>query len=83
MVDISLSGSGEGPGWATAPGYSTAAKFPRSITRILSSSESARGGAVFDLQATSTRRIPAILRRLAAERSLGYLRRHFESLPVL
>jgi len=24
MVDISLSGSGEGPGWATAPGYSTA-----------------------------------------------------------
>ena len=25
MVKISLSGSGEGPGWATAPGYSTAA----------------------------------------------------------
>jgi len=25
MVEISLSGSGEGPGWATAPGYSTAA----------------------------------------------------------
>jgi hypothetical protein len=25
MVAISLSGSGEGPGWATAPGYSTAA----------------------------------------------------------
>jgi predicted deacylase len=24
MVEISLSGSGEGPGWATAPGYSTA-----------------------------------------------------------
>ncbi len=24
MVDISLSGSGEGPGWVTAPGYSTA-----------------------------------------------------------
>ena len=23
MVEISLSGSGEGPGWATAPGYST------------------------------------------------------------
>jgi hypothetical protein len=27
MVEISLSGSGEGPGWATAPGYSTAAFF--------------------------------------------------------
>jgi hypothetical protein len=25
MVEISLSGSGEGPGWVTAPGYSTAA----------------------------------------------------------
>ena len=25
MVEISLSGSGEGPGWATAPGYSIAA----------------------------------------------------------
>ena len=25
MVEISQSGSGEGPGWATAPGYSTAA----------------------------------------------------------
>lgn len=25
MVEISLSGSGEGPGWATAPGYSTRA----------------------------------------------------------
>ena len=24
MVKISLSGSGEGPGWVTAPGYSTA-----------------------------------------------------------
>ncbi len=23
MVKISLSGSGEGPGWVTAPGYST------------------------------------------------------------
>jgi len=23
MVEISLSGSGEGPGWVTAPGYST------------------------------------------------------------
>jgi len=27
MVAISLSGSGEGPGWVTAPGYSTAAFF--------------------------------------------------------
>jgi len=26
MVEISLSGSGEGPGWVTAPGYSTAGK---------------------------------------------------------
>jgi hypothetical protein len=25
MVEISLSGSGEGSGWVTAPGYSTAA----------------------------------------------------------
>ena len=25
MVEISLSGSGEGPGWVTAPGYSTTA----------------------------------------------------------
>ncbi len=24
MVEISLYGSGEGPGWVTAPGYSTA-----------------------------------------------------------
>jgi hypothetical protein len=33
MVEISLSGSGEGPGWATAPGYSTAAFLaPRPIT---------------------------------------------------
>ncbi len=24
MVAISMSGSGEGPGWVTAPGYSTA-----------------------------------------------------------
>ena len=28
MVEISLSGSGEGPGWVTAPGYSTAAFGP-------------------------------------------------------
>ena len=34
MVEISLSGSGEGPGWATAPGYSTesfSADLPISI----------------------------------------------------
>jgi len=29
MVEISLSGSGEGPGWVTAPGYSTGAFFHR------------------------------------------------------
>jgi hypothetical protein len=34
MVEISLSGSGEGPGWVTAPGYSTAA-FPASRLRSL------------------------------------------------
>jgi len=33
MVEISSSGSGEGPGWVTAPGYSTAAKFPGPMTR--------------------------------------------------
>ena len=27
MVELSSSGSGEGPGWVTAPGYSTAAFF--------------------------------------------------------
>ena len=26
MVEISLSGYGEGPGWVTAPGYSTACR---------------------------------------------------------
>ena len=29
MVEISLSGSGEGPGWATVPGYSTTAARER------------------------------------------------------
>ena len=29
MVKISLSGSGEGPGWVTAPGYSTAGSHVR------------------------------------------------------
>ena len=33
MVEISLSGSGEGPGWVTAPGYSTAAFSARPISR--------------------------------------------------
>ena len=28
MVEISLSGSGEGPGWGTAPGYSTTPNLP-------------------------------------------------------
>jgi hypothetical protein len=35
MVEISLSGSGEGPGWATAPGYSTAAFSAPPILGIL------------------------------------------------
>jgi len=30
MVEISLSGSGEGPGWVTAPGYSTSSPGERS-----------------------------------------------------
>jgi hypothetical protein len=29
MVEISLYGSGEGPGWVTAPGYSTAGNLRR------------------------------------------------------
>ena len=33
MVEISSSGSGEGPGWATAPGYSTARFLACPITR--------------------------------------------------
>jgi hypothetical protein len=33
MVEISLSGSGEGPGWVTAPGYSTAAFPARPINK--------------------------------------------------
>ena len=45
MVAISLSGSGEGPGWVTAPGYSTEGFLARPITVILLSSESGRGGA--------------------------------------
>ena len=37
MVEISLSGSGEGPGWVTAPGYSTAGFPLRPINRFTSS----------------------------------------------
>ena len=33
MVEISLYGSGEGPGWVTAPGYSTAGFSPMSNKR--------------------------------------------------
>ncbi len=33
MVEISLSGSGEGSGWVTAPGYSTAGFLARSDKR--------------------------------------------------
>ena len=36
MVEISLSGSGEGPGWATAPGYSTAASSHGPVSTVLS-----------------------------------------------
>jgi toxin ParE1/3/4 len=32
MVEISLSGSGEGPGWATAPGFSTATHLSEEAT---------------------------------------------------
>ncbi len=35
MVEISLSGSGEGSGWVTAPGYSTATFSAPPILRIL------------------------------------------------
>ena len=33
MVEISLSGSGEGPGWVTAPGYSTTAEVQNVMRR--------------------------------------------------
>ena len=42
MVETSLSGSGEGPGWATAPAYSTAA-FWRSAQAWASSDREASG----------------------------------------
>ena len=35
MVEISLSGSGEGPGWETAPGYSTAVLPVESSVRVV------------------------------------------------
>ena len=36
MVAISLSGSGEGPGWVTAPGYSTAAFSVPPVSTVIS-----------------------------------------------
>ena len=42
MVEISLSGSGEGPGWATAPGYSTAPYSAQPI-RIILTTKPGRG----------------------------------------
>jgi hypothetical protein len=45
MVEISLSGSGEGPGWVTAPGYSTAAF--RLHVRVCWFCQVPRGGANF------------------------------------
>jgi hypothetical protein len=42
MVEISLSGSGEGPGWATAPGYSTAAFFEPPLSSLPTSSPQMR-----------------------------------------
>ena len=47
MVEISLSGSGEGPGWATAPGYSTAAfSAPPRLGALASRAQGARSGLV-------------------------------------
>jgi hypothetical protein len=42
MVEISLSGSGEGSGWATAPGYSTAGFVVRPLSSLLTSSPQVR-----------------------------------------
>jgi hypothetical protein len=33
MVEISVSGSAEGPGWVTAPGYSTTPGVPNALVR--------------------------------------------------
>ena len=43
MVEISLSGSGEGPGWVTAPGYSTAGNLPWGSCRPPSAPRAAGG----------------------------------------
>ena len=45
MVEISLSGSGEGSGWVTAPGYSTCARHgaQRHVWRCQPRSESEMG----------------------------------------
>ena len=49
MVAISLSGSGEGPGWVTAPGYSTAAFPVRPRSRnYVQWARAAPGGAIED-----------------------------------
>jgi hypothetical protein len=37
MVEISSSGSGEGPGWATGRGYSTARKRAKTVDKAASS----------------------------------------------
>ncbi len=42
MVEISLSGSGEGSGWATAPGYSTAAFSTPPVSRLLTTRDRTR-----------------------------------------
>ena len=48
MVEISLSGSGEGSGWVTAPGYSTAAFSAPPILGLLTSRpQRARSGNLF------------------------------------
>ncbi len=44
MVEISLSGSGEGPGWVTAPGYSTAAFPARVRQQAFGRIDAERGG---------------------------------------
>ncbi|RLA11230.1 MAG: hypothetical protein DRQ60_10190 [Gammaproteobacteria bacterium] len=42
MVAISLSGSGEGPGWVTAPGYSTAPFSAPSVSLYTDSTPNGR-----------------------------------------
>jgi len=56
MVEISLSGSGEGPGWVTAPGYSTAAFFAgRPIRGALSIPFGDHGGGAYRVGSGGTR----------------------------